>query len=1031
MSNFFRYWVDTVRSKIVRRIFISFALVCLCFLSGRAAQFDIPAPPGSGSFGSRVYFLPNGNIVVTDPTYDLTEPKPVADVGAVYVYDGVTRSLISKLTGSSQNDQVGNGVVKILPNGDFIVVSTLWNLDPTITGVGAVTVCSGSAGFNKVVSATNSLVGSHLNDNIGNLGIVLLQDGKFLVLSSFWDGFKGAITWVDSAVELNGVVSADNSVVDAGGTQIRVVKLTNGNYVIDNFGWNGNRGAVRLCRWENGCTGLMSAVNSLVGTASFDRVGFDGITALSNGNYTVASASWNANRGAVTWGDGENGITGEISASNSLIGNTSNDYVGIVTALINGNYVVDSPEWHSGTTSYVGAATFGNGTTGTFGPVSAANSLVGNASSDFSSSKIIALSNGNYVVSNPGWSLVSPPTPNVGAATWANGVTGITGTISPSNSLVGDTVNEGVGDGVVPLTNGNYVVTTRGWNSSRGAVTFGNGVSGIVGQVTSLNSLVGGNSNDSVGSSGVTALANGNYLVGSSTWNSQRGAATLADGTNGTTGVVSAANSLVGSASLDRVGSVAMALPNGNYIVRSPDWHNSAGAVTWGDGINGVTGSVSSANSLIGSSNDSVGSNGIVALPNGNYVVTTGYWHGVGAVTWGDGARGTVGLVSAENSLIGTTSDDEVGVAPFNNLNDVTPLSDGNYIVRSSKWDNRSVVDAGAVSLSMDGAPLIGQVNYSNSVLGTVAMSGSRLVFDYYPQRKQIVVGGPGNIVTLFPVDLATAFDYDGDHKSDISVFRPSSGAWYLQRSQAGLFGMLFGFGDDKIAPADYDGDGKTDIAVYRPSTGVWYVVNSSNGTFSYHVFGLAEDLPTPADYDGDGKADICVFRPSTGTWYRQNSSNGEFFAIQFGTSEDKPAVGDFDKDGKADISVFRPSTGAWYRINSSDNSIYGELFGVGSDVLAPADFDGDGKTDLAVYRPSTGIWYLHNSADGSYSYDIFGLADDIPAPGDFDGDGKADVCVFRPSDGIWYRQNSSNGQFVAFAFGTNGDKPTQTAFRY
>ena len=296
----------------------------------------------------------------------------------------------------------------------------------------------------------------------------------------------------------------------------------------------------------------------------------------------------------------------------------------------------------------------------------------------------------------------------------------------------------------------------------------------------------------------------------------------------------------------------------------------------------------------------------------------------------------------------------------------------------------------------------------------------------------------PMSTGTVPPTSTATptpspraAFDYDGDRKTDISVFRQSEGAWHLAQSQAGFYGAQFGFGSDKITPADFDGDGKTDIAVYRPSTGTWYVLNSSDGTVSYYVFGLAEDLPTPADYDGDGKADVSVFRPSQGTWYRQNSGNGTFFGIQFGTSEDKPTVGDWGGDGKSDIAVFRPSTGAWYRIDSSDGSIHGEIFGFGSDILTPADYDGDRKTDVAVFRSSDGYWYSRNSSDGVFTYKIFGLANDIPAPGDFDGDGKADICVFRPSDGTWYRQNSSNGQFIAYQFGTNGDKPTMTAFRY
>jgi predicted outer membrane repeat protein len=277
----------------------------------------------------------------------------------------------------------------------------------------------------------------------------------------------------------------------------------------------------------------------------------------------------------------------------------------------------------------------------------------------------------------------------------------------------------------------------------------------------------------------------------------------------------------------------------------------------------------------------------------------------------------------------------------------------------------------------------------------------------------------------------ATAFDYDGDGKTDISIFRPLDGAWYLLRSTEGLYGAQFGYGDDRIVPADYTGDGRTDVAVFRPSTGLWYILNGSTGRVTYYVFGIGEDLPTPADYDGDGKADISVFRPSTATWYRQNSSDGSFYAIQFGLPEDKPTVGDFDGDGKADIAIFRPSDGAWYQLYSSDGSLHGRQFGFGSDIITPADYDGDGKTDIAVFRPSNGYWYLATSQSETVQYRVFGLAGDIPAVGDFDGDGKADVSVFRPTDGNWYRTNSSGGSFYAYQFGMNGDKPTMTAFRY
>ena len=103
-----------------------------------------------------------------------------------------------------------------------------------------------------------------------------------------------------------------------------------------------------------------------------------------------------------------------------------------------------------------------------------------------------------------------------------------------------------------------------------------------------------------------------------------------------------------------------------------------------------------------------------------------------------------------------------------------------------------------------------------------------------------------------------------------------------------------FGFGTDVIVQADYDGDGKTDVAVFRPSTGLWYISEQFGPVGHVHVFGLSDDIPAPGDFDGDGKADLSVFRPSTASWYRMDSSDGSFFAFQFGTNGDKPTQSAF-----------------------------------------------------------------------------------------------------------------------------------------
>lgn len=288
---------------------------------------------------------------------------------------------------------------------------------------------------------------------------------------------------------------------------------------------------------------------------------------------------------------------------------------------------------------------------------------------------------------------------------------------------------------------------------------------------------------------------------------------------------------------------------------------------------------------------------------------------------------------------------------------------------------------------------------------------------------------GCGCIVANFDAILfkPILFDYDNDGKSDVSVFRPANGNWYLNRSKDGFTVVNLGLSSDIIAPADFDGDGKTDIAVWGTLTGNWYILKSSNSQTTGTQFGESGDIPVQADYDNDGKADIAVWRPSTGTWYIHNINNTTYTIIQFGQNLDKPAVGDYDGDGKSDLAVYRPSTGVWHILKSSNSNYSTTQFGVSTDKIAPADYDGDGKTDIAVYRPSTGTWYIAKSSGGFTSIQ-FGLNDDIPVPGDYDGDGKVDVAVFRPSNGTWYLQRSLLG-FTSIGFGQNGDVPTQSTY--
>jgi hypothetical protein len=265
-------------------------------------------------------------------------------------------------------------------------------------------------------------------------------------------------------------------------------------------------------------------------------------------------------------------------------------------------------------------------------------------------------------------------------------------------------------------------------------------------------------------------------------------------------------------------------------------------------------------------------------------------------------------------------------------------------------------------------------------------------------------------------------FDFDGDAKTDLSIFRPNAGEWWYRRSMDNESrAFQFGNGTDKINAADFTGDGKADIAFFRPSTGFWFVLRSEDNSFYSFPFGANGDIPIAADFDGDDRADAAVFRADSATWFVNKSSGGTIIQ-QFGANGDAPQASDYDSDGKADIAIYRPANGEWW-IQRSRDGLIAFQFGSGADKPVPADYTGDGKTDVAVWRQSTGEWFVLRSENQSFYAAPFGQNGDIPVAGDYDGDGRADFAVFRPSDANWYLLRSQNG-FIAAQFGAGSDLP-------
>jgi len=396
---------------------------------------------------------------------------------------------------------------------------------------------------------------------------------------------------------------------------------------------------------------------------------------------------------------------------------------------------------------------------------------------------VTALTNENYVVTSSAWT--NGTAAGAGAATWGDGAKGIDGPVTDSNSLVGTHPGDGVGSAVA-LKKGNYVVMSANWNNGRGAVTWGDGQSGVAGEVSTADSFAGGTPGDNVGAS-VVALANGNYVVASPNWTNgtttDAGAVTWADGSKPLIGTITAADSLVGTSSNDAVGTRGVtALSSGNYVVDSSSWHGFRGAVTWSNGSKGVTGAVSAGDSFVGATtDDALGSGGVTPLADGNYVINssdfrTDTMEFLGAATWVNefGSRSGTISISSSNSFVGAMSGDGLGMQ-------VLPAADGNYAVYFPDA-NELAHQAGAVTLG-SGA-LTGTLSAANSVLGTVASGGYSFSLDYDTTHRQLVVGQPASNTVVLASLQATA--------NTINLGGYMSGNWYDPQQSGHGFQLEF-----------------------------------------------------------------------------------------------------------------------------------------------------------------------------------------------------------------------------------------------
>jgi hypothetical protein len=525
-----------------------------------SAELLDPTIAAGNKFSSLTVILANSNIVVTSPL----DSSVASNNGAVHLYNPFTKTVVASFYGDTGNDKLGDSSITALGNNNFVIASPGDDVN-SVVDAGSVMLINGATG----AQIGSTIAGDNTSDYFGSKSITALGNNNFVIASPADD--VNSVSNAGSVMLMNGATGAQIGSTIAGdntsdylGTS-GITALGNNNFVIatrlDDVNSVSNAGSVMLM---NGATGAQIGT-TLAGDTASDQLGYNGITALGNNNFVIASYLDNVG-GVVDAGSVMliNGATGAQIGS-TFAGNAANDYLGrsSITALTNNNFVIASAYDDAGHTNN-GSVMLVSGTSG----AQIGSTLAGNTGGDsLGFSAITALTNNNFVIASE---LV-----DVGIAVDTGSVMLVSGATGAQigSTLVGNATNDLLGaSGITALTNNNFVIASPFDDvgvSDAGSVMLVNGATGAL-----IGTIVGDTASDQLGYSFITALTNNNFVIASE--NDNVGGITDAGSVmliNGATGA-QIGSTLAGDTASDRLGFTGVVKLNNNHFVVASRYDN-------------------------------------------------------------------------------------------------------------------------------------------------------------------------------------------------------------------------------------------------------------------------------------------------------------------------------------------------------------------------------------------------------------------------------------------------------------------------